>query len=89
MFAVVESSSELMALAMVGAEAEPSRASGVVGSMGRRTLCRVASKGIRLCPAGVCELLEMRRSKGCLWWLENSSDPQALAEAPTLAFWVR
>lgn len=37
-FAVVESSSELMALGMVGAEAEPSRASGVVGSMGRRTL---------------------------------------------------
>lgn len=47
------------------------------------------SKGIQLCPAGVCELLEMRRSKGCLWWLENSSDPQALAEAPTWAFWVR
>lgn len=37
MFAVLESSSEPMALGMVGAGAEPSGASRLVGSMGKRT----------------------------------------------------
>lgn len=55
------------------------------GQKGRCPRCADwLSKDIQPCPAGVCELLEMRRSEGCPCWLGNPRDPCALAEAPAL-----